>query len=129
MNNRHINLNHLPRAAHHRGFTLVEMLVAIGIISFLVVGIGQIFRSVGGLVSVGTAVSEVEQMARAIERQMRDDFEALSGTLAEDTFIAIRMREIGDVNRNGTLDSDETALYLSQEDREADSRDAVSATQ
>lgn len=122
--NNHLNtLDHTRRAGHAKGFTLVEMLVAIGIVAFLVVGIGQIFRSVGGLVSVGTAVSEVDQMARAIERQMRDDFEALSATLSEDTFIAIRMREIGDVNRNGTLDSNEVAVYLSQEDRDADIRD------
>lgn len=111
------------RRANRRAFTLVELLVAIGVISFLIVGIGQIFRSVGGLVSVGTAVAEVEQMARAIERQLRDDFAALSAMRSEDTFIAIRMREIGDLNRNDERDGDEKAVYLNEDDRNADIRD------
>ncbi len=112
---------HAPRRS--AGFTLVELLVAVGVVAFLMLGIGQIFRSVGGLVSGGTAIAEVEQMARAIERQMRDDFEALSRMPAADTFIAMRMREVGDANRNGRLDNDETAVYLTQADRDADNRD------
>lgn len=111
------------RGAGKRAFTLVELLVAVGVVSFLIVGIGQIFRSVGGLVSVGSAVTEVEQMARAIERQLRDDFAALSAMRSEDTFIAIRMREAGDINRNGSLDPNERAIYLTMEDRDADIRD------
>ena len=105
------------------GFTLVELLVAIAIISFLMVGVGQIFKSVSELVSGGTAAAEVEQMARAIERQMRDDFASLNAMSSDQTFIAIRMRELGDVNRNKTLDTDETAVYISQADRDADDRD------
>ena len=111
------------RPRRHGAFTLVELLVAIAVVSFLMVGIGQIFRSVGMLTSSGTAIAEVEQMARAIERQMRDDFESLSAVASEDTFIAIRMREIGDTNHNGALDANETAIYLTQEDRDADTRD------
>ena len=114
--------------ASRRAFTLVELLVAIGVISFLVVGIGQVFQSVGGLVSIGTASAEVEQMARSIERQMRDDFRSLSAMDSADTFIAIRMRELGDVNRNGVCDNcgapdGETAVYLTSDDRDADNRD------
>jgi len=104
-------------------FTLVELLVAIAVVAFLMVGVGQIFRSVGDLTSTGTALAEVEQMARAIERQMRDDFEALSSMAPDQTFIAIRMREVGDTNRNKRLDADEIAVYLTQEDRDADGRD------
>lgn len=112
------------RPTARRAFTLIELLIAVGVIAFLIVGIGQIFRSVSSLVSIGVASAEVEQMARSIERQLRDDFEALSAMNPEDTFIAVRMREIGDVNRSGEVDDpEETAVYLTFEDRDADNRD------
>ncbi len=122
-----MNTYFLRRTARQRSFTLVELMVAIGIVSFLILGIGQVFRSVGNLVSLGTAVAEVDQMARSIERQLRDDFAALSAMRTEDTFIAIRMRELGDANHNSTLDanSNETAVYLTQKDRELDQLDIV----
>lgn len=114
----------MPRpSAHTRlraGFTLTELLVAIGIVAALTVAIGQIFRSISKVVSTGTAIAECDQLARTIERQLRDDFNAFRQVAPEETFLAIRMREVGDVNRNGRLDPDETAIYLTREDRDAD---------
>ncbi|MEC9374529.1 MAG: prepilin-type N-terminal cleavage/methylation domain-containing protein [Planctomycetota bacterium] len=114
---------------HHNstraGFTLTELIVAIGVTAVLMLAIGQLFRSIGGVVGTGVASAEIDQSARGIERQLRDDFDALNRMRAEDTFFAIRMREIGDVNRNNQLDDGETAVYLSEEDREADRRDGI----
>ncbi len=105
-----------------RGFTLTELLVAIGIVAVLTVGIGQIFQSISGIVNVGTASAGIDQIARAFERQLRDDIEALNNTPADETFIVIRMREVGDINRDGNVDEDdgEVALYLSEQDRQFD---------
>jgi prepilin-type N-terminal cleavage/methylation domain-containing protein len=107
------------------GFTLTELLVSIAAIALLTSGIGRIFSSVGRLVSVGSAVSEIDQVARALERQLRDDFEGFNRMQPDETFLVIRMREIGDLNRNGKLDSGagEITLYLNQRDRDADRRD------
>lgn len=108
-----------------RGFTLTELIVAIGATLLLVVGIGQIYTSVNRLVTTGAAVAEIDQLARSIEQQMREDFASLKNLRAEDTFLAIRSRKIGDVNNNGMLDRDERAIYVTREDREADARAGI----
>jgi len=107
------------------GFTLTELLVAIAATALLTAGIGRIFTSVSSLITVGTAVSEIDQIARALEKQLRDDFEAFNRMQPEDTILAIRMREIGDINRDGILQASEgeIPLYLTIEDRDADRRD------
>lgn len=119
---------HPSGAASRRGFTLAELLVAVAVVIALSVAVGGIFSQVGKLVSTGTAVGEVDQMARAIERQMRDDFAAISNMRPEDTFFLIRERTLGDINRNGRVDDAaspgvqgrEKAVYLSQEDKDYD---------
>lgn len=103
------------------GFTLTELLVAIGVVSILTVAVGQLFRSISGVVGAGVATSQIDQLARSIERQMRDDFKALNRMAPEETFIAIRMREIGDRTRDMDADDpNEVPLYLKQEDRDFD---------
>jgi len=99
------------------GFTLTELLVAIGAVAILTVGIGRIFASINGLVSTGIAVAELDQVARTIEQRMREDLEALSDMDADETYIAMRMREIGHPER---------PIYLTAEDREFDIRAGVS---
>lgn len=100
-----------------RAFTLTELLVAIGAVAVLTVGIGRIFASINGLVSTGIAVAELDQVARTIEQRFREDLEALSDMESDETYIAIRMREIGHPDR---------PIYLSAEDREFDIRAGVS---
>lgn len=104
------------------GFTLAELLVAVSVVIVLSVAMGQVFSAVGKLVGTGAAVSEVDGLARAIERQMRDDFESMSRMKADETFFAIRSRTLGDMNNNGTLETNngEKVLYLSQADKDAD---------
>lgn len=71
------------------GFTLVEMLVAVGAVAFVAVGIASIFASVGDTVSRGRSVSALTQYAAVLERQMREDFAAIT----RDGFMIIRHEE------------------------------------
>lgn len=76
------------------GFTLVEMLVAVGAVAFVAVGIASIFGSVGDTVSRGRSVSSLTQFASVLERQMREDFAAMS----RDGFLVIRHEWADDGN-------------------------------
>ncbi|MCB9847682.1 MAG: prepilin-type N-terminal cleavage/methylation domain-containing protein [Phycisphaeraceae bacterium] len=118
-------MSHSRTNRRRPGFTLTELLVSIAAIALLTAGIGRIFRSVGGLVAIGSAESEVNQIARALEKQLRDDFEGFNRMQPGETFLAIRMREIGDLDRDGVLDTGdgEVALYLTARDRDADRND------
>ena len=95
-----------------RGFTLAEMLVAVGLVALLTVGIGQVFQNISRLVGTGAAVAEVDQRARLIEQLLRQDFDALRGLRPEEYFVVIR---------NGRTDE----VYLSSEARDADLRDGL----
>lgn len=62
------------------------MLVAVGAVAFVAVGIASIFASVGDTVSRGRSVSAITQYAAVLERQMREDFEAMT----RDGYLIIR---------------------------------------
>lgn len=104
------------------GFTLAELIVSVAAVALLTVGIGQLFNSVGKLVSAGAALAETDQFARALESQMRADFASLSGMRSEDTFMVIRNRRLGNVDRDRFLDAGEKAIYINSEDQDADRR-------
>ncbi len=108
-----------------RAFTLAELIVAVAAVALLTVGIGQIFSSVGRLTGAGAALAESDQLARALSQQLSDDFDALNTMRPEDTFLAIRCRRLGDLDRDGALDADERAMYVTREDRDADQREQV----
>lgn len=93
-------------------FTLVELLVAVGVVVLLSIGIGQLFGNVSRLVNTGSAVAEVDALARAMEKQIRDDFDRMGTLRSEDTVLAIRSRLV----RN---------IYLTAEDDESDRRDGL----
>ncbi|XHC27065.1 MAG: hypothetical protein ACFHWZ_13530 [Phycisphaerales bacterium] len=94
-----------PRSA----FTLVELLVAVAVVILLSIGIGQLFGNVSRLVNTGSAVAEVDALARALEKQIRDDFDRMNRLPTEDTILAIRSRLVRDV-------------YLTADDEESDRR-------
>ncbi len=126
-----------PRAASRalRAFTLAELLVAVSVVIVLSVALGQIFSQIGRLVRAGAAVSEVDQAARAIERQFRDDFAAISRLRSDESLFAIRSRVAGDANNDGAVppsypnSTDERAIYLTQADKEADQRAGITPYQ
>lgn len=110
------------RPASSRAFTLTELVVAVGSAALLTAAVGVLFRSVGDLSSAGTSAAKLDSAARIIERRLRDDFASLSELAVDETFFAIRFREVGDINRNGRVDAatDERAIYLTPADRDAD---------
>lgn len=77
------------------GFTMVEMIVTIGILMVITAGIATIFSSIGDTVSTGRKLSELNQFAARVERIMREDFEAMT----RDGFLVI-------VNRNANFGRD-----------------------
>ncbi len=112
-----------PRGARGaRAFTLTELLIAVGAVAILTVGIGQIFRSVSRLTSQSQALAETDQIARQVERAFRADIEAFNRVAPEDNFLVIRMREVGDLDRNNTLDlgAGDRPIYISRDDLDAD---------
>lgn len=97
-----------PRTASP-GFTLVELLVAVAVVILLSIGIGQLFGNVSKLVNTGSAVAEVDALARALEKQIRDDFQRMSALPTDETILAIRSRQVRQV-------------YLTAEQEEEDRR-------
>ena len=89
-------INHKPRATSRRprasgrmrGFTLVEMLVVVGITVLMFAMVGVIIRDVTALISVGTATSEVLNKGRTVGNQIARDTDRMLGP-AQDGFLVI----------------------------------------
>lgn len=114
--------NQTPRVSTPRvhGFTLVELLVALGVLLLLTLGINEVFRSVTRVVSVGSGIAETNAAARVIERQLRDDFAAMNRLPADQNFMVIRSRKLGgDLNNDDDIveEDGERPLYLTEDDR------------
>ncbi len=96
------------------GFTLVELLVAIGVVGLIAVGITQVFTLTSDTVRQGRRLSNLLQSAGLVERQLREDL----GRLSRDGFLVIRHAYV-DPDRNGRIDVPAPG---------APGRDAVAAT-
>ncbi|QOJ01613.1 MAG: type II secretion system protein [Phycisphaeraceae bacterium] len=68
------------------GFTLVELLVAIGAVSIVAVGLAAIFQTITRTVTGGQRVSALTQYAATLETQLRDDF----ARMTREGFLVIR---------------------------------------
>ena len=78
-----------------RGFTLVELLIAVVVLLVVILAVGRIFSTAGQVTAYGQATADLLQEARAIENQMRRDFARIS----KDGFLAIQCIEVrNDVN-------------------------------
>lgn len=82
-----------------RAFTLLETLVAVGIVALVGVGLAAIFGAVSDTVSGGQRVSRFARQAALIEQQMRRDFDAI----AADGYLVIR-HQFAEANPDGTID-------------------------
>ena len=61
-----------------RGFTLVELMIAVAVLVVIIVATSKIFGTAGKVTSLGQATADVLQETTAIERQLRRDFERLA---------------------------------------------------
>jgi len=88
-------------ARRRAGFTLLELLVAVGALAFVAVGIAAIFESTGRTISAGKRVSAFTSYANLIEQQMRADF----ASMTRDGFLVIRNEYAGGDPQGSTPDS------------------------
>jgi len=102
-----------PAFRARRGFTLTELIVAIGVTVILVLGIGRIFSMTKTTISVGQATAELNQYARTLERLMRQDLERMT----TEGFLVIRNERIGigDDDEIGN-DINRRPVFLNEED-------------
>ena len=85
-------------ASSLRGFTLTELLVAVGVLIVVILATARIFGTVTKVTSAGEANADMLQTAQAIERQLRNDLARIS----TDGFFLIQGVEVeNDVNGSG----------------------------
>ena len=70
-----------------RAFTLIEVVVAVGVLAIVTLVIAAVFDSVGETVSAGTRISNLNRRAAQLERVMRQDFRRIS---RNEGFLVIR---------------------------------------
>ena len=95
------------RSARRRGFTLVELLVAVVVLIVILLAVSKIFQTASQVTAIGQGAEDVMQDITAIERLMRDDI----ANLSYEGVFAIRSYSIpnninGNVLLNPTLDPD-----------------------
>lgn len=88
----------LRARAGQSGFTLLEVLVAVGAVALVAVGLATIFDSVGKTVSGGRRVSLLTQYAGLIENRLRRDFD----TMTRDGVLVIRQQWTDGTNPPGS---------------------------
>lgn len=97
--------------AEHRAFTIIEIMVTVGILVLIAAGVSTIFTSVADTVNTGRRVAELNRYAAQLERVMRSDFE----NMTRDGFMVIAHQYApGDDPLNGFDDRD---VQLSPADR------------
>lgn len=106
------------RSRRFAGFTLLEIIVAVGAIAVISVGVAAILNAVGKTVTGGRRTSNLTQYAALVEAQMRADFEAMT----RDGFLVIRNQSI-DVDLNGVIDANDV-VAVSESDTKARTRRA-----
>ncbi|HYE16810.1 MAG TPA: prepilin-type N-terminal cleavage/methylation domain-containing protein, partial [Tepidisphaeraceae bacterium] len=91
-----------PERGSPRGFTLVEVLVAIGLLTVIMLGVSFVFRAVTGAVGTGQALSAAARDARSAHSVMYVD--AKNALRDEDPFMVI-----ASTRRAAYLHSDDVA--------------------
>ena len=95
------NINR-PRPLQRPGVTLVEMMVAVGITILMMMATSVVFKSAGAAAGKANSSSEIMQQARALCRQLENDFKGLR----PDMPMAVIFEEEGyDTDGDGNLDT------------------------
>lgn len=93
----HSGPSRLADAAGRTGFTLLEMLVAVGAVAVISVGLAAVFDAVGKTVSGGKRTSVVNTYSTLLETRLRRDFESMT----RDGPLVIRQQWV-DTDNDGT---------------------------
>lgn len=92
-----------------RGFTLVETIVAVGLLAVITVAVAAVFQTVGDTVTTGKRLSGLNRRAAQLERVMRDDLDRL---VRDDGFMVIRNEYAqGDWDGDATEAEDAVRLF------------------
>jgi prepilin-type N-terminal cleavage/methylation domain-containing protein len=94
--------SHESQHRGRRGFTMIEMLVAVAATLLMVVFLSKIFSSISGGVSRGASVSDIVQNARVVNSQIEADAAAMIGP-SQNGFLLINKAVI--TNASGKLSS------------------------
>jgi prepilin-type N-terminal cleavage/methylation domain-containing protein len=78
----------VDRRTDRRGFTLLEMLIAVGAVTLIALGLSRVFTATGETVRVGRRVSNLNEYASMLERQLRSDVASMS----REGFLVIKHR-------------------------------------
>ncbi|MCA9289771.1 MAG: prepilin-type N-terminal cleavage/methylation domain-containing protein [Phycisphaerales bacterium] len=83
------------RPLRHRGFTLVELMIAVAVLSVVVLATSKLFGTASKVAGIGEATQDVMQEISAIQRQMREDF----AKITPDGFLVIKSYRVpNDIN-------------------------------
>ncbi|MBO6514291.1 MAG: type II secretion system protein [Phycisphaerales bacterium] len=80
---------HGMQSMQTRGFTVIEMLVTIGVLILVAAGVSTVFTSIADTVDNGKKLAELNRYAAQFERVMRRDFE----NMTRDGFLVIAQQE------------------------------------
>lgn len=100
-----------PSRSGSRGFTLIEILVAVGAVALIAVGLAAVFDSVGKTVSGGRKLSRYNALSTQIEQQLRRDINSMT----RDGILMIRQQFSSAITNNGLTQS---GVFLSERDQD-----------
>ncbi len=100
-----------------RGFTIAELIVAVGVALLLIVGVGRIFTTTRTTISTGEASAQLTQYGRTLERLLRNDF----GSIIRNgqAYMVIRNERLGSGNDVRTRFNRRRGIYFDQDEEQA----------
>ncbi len=72
-----------PNIAQHSGYTLIEMIISVGLIVVLMTVVGGLMSTYAMLQTAGTEATAEQQLVRSIMQLIRNDLEAVSLSVTE----------------------------------------------
>ena len=75
-----------PKVMNKKGFTLLELMVAVVVLLAIMISVGRIFSTTSDISASGRAISETLQQGVAVEQQLREDI----ANMSREGFFAIR---------------------------------------
>src|SRR5690606_39091149 len=100
--------------SHRRGFTLMELIVAIALVGLMMFLINQVFNQTRQAISRGVGTGDIIANSKAISSQLRLDAQQMVGPHDNNGLqpeqsggvLIIIQHLVGDWDRNGALDGD-----------------------